>query len=139
MEVEYKPIEVDYPKGIIKAEMINMEPDEQKMILNVMRQKNHDVLLHERGKIIRKDHLGRYKYMVIELKERRALMGLLNPEVNKEDKTLSVIRILVTGQGEKKRWMFKKYTFDMDDYRATWRAWDGYPPIGRPWRGRVHG
>ena len=134
--MEYKPIEVDYPKGIIKEELINVEPDEQKMILNVLRQRKHDVLLQERGKIIRKDHLGRYKYIVIELKEHRALMGLLNPEVNKEDKTLSVIRILVTGQGEKKRWMFKKYTFDLDDYRVTWRAWDGDPPIGRPWRGR---
>jgi len=126
---------------ICKFELIEMNPDnkEHKQIIEKLEQKRYSVQSNEDGTIIRKNYLGRHDGVVIDIKKPHHIMGLVEVHVCKEKNILQGIQVLVIGPTGNRRYMFKKYTFSLDDYRKTWRAYDGQPPLVRPWRGRVYG
>lgn len=117
----------------------NLDNKEQKEILEKLKQKRYSVQNKRDGAIIRKNYLGRHDSVVIDIKKPKHIMGLVDVHVNKEKNILQGIVVLVKGPPGKRDYLFKKYTFSLDDYRKTWRAYDGQPPLARPWRGRIYG
>lgn len=93
---------------------------------------------HEAGRypnvIIRKNYLGDYYDMVIELKRSRECIGLTDVKVDTKKKTLTGIRTLVRKDAEGMDYRFIRFTFNLDEYRKSWRAWNGTPKIGTLWR-----
>ena len=126
---------------ICKFELIEMNPDneEHRQSLNKLEKKEYSVMNNQRGAIIRKNYLERHDSVVIDVKNQNHIMGLVEVHVDKEKNTLQGILVLVIGPPGNRKYMFKKYTFSLDDYRKTWRAYDGQPPLVRPWRGRIYG
>ena len=126
---------------ICKFEMIEMNPgnEEHRQILNKLEKKEYSVQNNQRGAIIRKNYLERHDSVVIDVKNPKHIMGLVEVHVDKGENTLKGIQVLVIGPPGDRKYMFKKYTFNLDDYRKKWRAFDGQPPMIRPWRGSVHG
>lgn len=126
---------------ICKFELIEMNPDneEHRQILNKLEKKEYSVLNNQRGAIIRKNYLERHDGVVIDVKNPKHIMGLVEVHVDKRENILQGIQVLVIGPPGNRKYMFKKYTFSLDDYRKKWRAYDGEPPLVRPWRGRIYG
>ena len=126
---------------LFKVEVIQHEPgnDQQRQILNKLEKKEYSVQNNQRGAIIRKNYLERHDSVVIDVKNPNHIMGLVEVHVDKEKNTLQGILVLVIGPPGNRKYMFKKYTFSLDDYRKKWRAYDGQPPLDRPWRGRIYG
>lgn len=84
--------------------------------------------------IIRKNYLGDYYDMVIELKRSRACIGLTDVIVDTKKKTLTGIRTLYRKNAEGIDYRFIRFTFNLNEYRKSWRAWNGTPDIGTLWR-----
>lgn len=126
---------------ICKFELIEMNQgnEEHRQILDKLEKKEYSVQNNQRGAIIRKNYLERHDGVVIDVKNPKHIMGLVEVHVDKMENTLKGIQVLVIGPPENRKYMFKKYTFSLDDYRKTWRAYDGQPPLDRPWRGRIYG
>ena len=112
---------------------MSLAPEEEKRIKELLDECKGYVC--RRGTVIRKNALGRNECMVIEIKNELPgglLMALVDTTVDREKNTLSGIRIFTNAFRARQ---YKKYVFSLDDYRQKWRAWDGAPAIGRPWRG----
>ena len=126
---------------ICKFELIEMNQgnEEHRQILNKLEKKEYSVQNNQRGAIIRKNYLERHDGVVIDVKNPKHIMGLVEVHVDKMENTLKGIQVLVIGPPENRKYIFKKYTFSLDDYRKKWRAYDGQPPLDRPWRGRIYG
>ena len=126
-----------YSDVIYKAEMISLEPEEEKKIFGMLEEVKRDFMWGDKkGTIIRKNYLDIYGCLVIELKEPKIMMSLVDVRVDREENTLSGTRIFVNAS---RGYLYKRYTFSLDDYRKKWRAWNGVAPKGRPWRGRTYG
>ena len=126
---------------ICKVELIEMNPgnEEHRQILNKLEKKEYSVQNNQRGAIIRKNYLERHDGVVIDVKNPKHIMGLVEVHVDKWKNTLKGIQVLVIGPPGNRKYLFKIYTFSLDDYRKKWRAYDGQPPLDRPWRGRIYG
>ena len=123
--------------ALCKVEVIrtNLGNEQQRQILNKLEKRKYSVQNNRDGKIIPKIYLRRYDSCVIDVKNPKHIMGLVELHVDKEKKTLQGILVLFIGPPGNREYMFKKYTFSLDDYRKKWRAYDGQPPLTRPWRG----
>lgn len=126
---------------ICKFELIEVNPgnEEHRQILNKLEKKEYSVQNNQRGAIIRKNYLERHDGVVIDVKNPKHIMGLVEVHVDKRENTLKGIQVLMIGPPGNRKYMFNKYTFSLDDYRKMWRAYDGQPPLVRPWRGRIYG
>ena len=127
--------------ALCKVEVIrtNLGNEQQRQILNKLEKKEYSVQNNQRGAIIRKNYLEKHDSCVIDVKNPRHIMGLVEVHVDKRENTLQGILVLFIGPPGNREYKFKKYTFSLDDYRKKWRAYDGQPPLIRPWRGRTHG
>ena len=124
-------------QGKVICKYEDIKPDEEQ--IKVLLAKTN-LLMIKRGQgevsdtIIRKNNLGKYDAMSIEFKNRRfSTTGLVDVKVDEEKNELTGIRVLVRNDGEKLERRFTKYTLSLDEYRKTWRAWDGLPDY-RGWR-----
>ena len=124
---------------VCKMELIDLKPSEEKKILKKLEKREYSTQDNWNGRSIRKNYLGGYDSVIIDVKNPRHIMSLVEVKVDKENNTLQGIQVLVIGPPGNRTYMFKKYTFSLDDYRKTWRGYTGYPPINRPWRGRTYG
>lgn len=92
--------------------------------------------------IIHKEDLGGYKWLLIEHRRHDPLLGypsappehpilsaLFDVKIDEEKGELSGIRIF-TNTG--KRW-FVKYTYNIKQYRISWRAWTKGPAENLIW------
>ena len=92
-------------------------------------------------KIIQKEDLGGYRWILIEHRRYDPLLGLPGPpdrptlysmfdvKIDEEKEELSGIRIFENVKG---RW-FVKYTYNIKQYGITWRAWTKGPAVNMTW------
>ena len=122
---------------VLKNKVIRLKKEEQDQLrreLSMARAETH-AKKEEEPKIIRKTDLKNHRFMVIEHRQgpegwRPVAVGLMRTRVNKEEKTMTGIRILVCcGKSE-----FWEYTYNMDQYRKNWRAWTKMPQTIQPWK-----
>lgn len=123
-------------KEVCSRKRIDLDMEQIEQILTKIDSLHKSRSMWEIATIIRKTYLGKHEVMAVEMKGKLTRIGLADVKVDKEKNVLTGINVLVRTIDNKKEYMFNEYTFNLDDYRKTWRAWDGIPETGRSWRGR---
>lgn len=124
---------------IFIKKQLELNATEKKEILNeLQRIKSSQALKRddEQSKIIRKTDLKNRRELIIEINRpyeaigRSIAIGLMKVKVDTEKGVLTGVRIIKCLG----RYEAEEFTFFMDNYRKTWRAWTRMPKTEQAWR-----